>query len=156
MRTSRALKVRPIACSSPRACPAPCSHAGGPRPRAVPQRARGETAPLAPRRPRAPPPPQAPAPLGAAAAPPPPGAGATLRDLCADDKAKVARLIKQVVELGGENQRLRGACRGRQRDQRDGAPAGGDQVRAGAGRAGRAGFPLAGLPWLAAAARLAL
>lgn len=32
---------------------------------------------------------------------------ATLRDLCPDDKAKVAKLIKQVVELGGEVQRLK-------------------------------------------------
>lgn len=32
---------------------------------------------------------------------------ATLRDLCPEDKAKVARLIRQVVELGSENERLR-------------------------------------------------
>lgn len=34
-------------------------------------------------------------------------AGCTLRDLCADDKAKVAKLIKQVVDLGNENQKLK-------------------------------------------------
>lgn len=39
-------------------------------------------------------------------------AAATLRDLCPDDKAKVAKLIKQVVELGGEVQRLKAAGAG--------------------------------------------
>jgi FtsZ-binding cell division protein ZapB len=32
----------------------------------------------------------------------------TLRDLCAGDKAKVAKLIKQVVELGKEVRQLKG------------------------------------------------
>jgi len=45
--------------------------------------------------------------------------GCTLRDLCADDKAKVAKLIKQVVELGGENQRLKDAQQQQQQQQRD-------------------------------------
>jgi hypothetical protein len=43
--------------------------------------------------------------------------GCTLRDLCPDDKAKVAKLIKQVVDLEGENKRLKDA--GRPRDQGD-------------------------------------
>jgi chemotaxis receptor (MCP) glutamine deamidase CheD len=35
------------------------------------------------------------------------GGAATLSDLCAADKKKVADLIKQVVELGADNDRLR-------------------------------------------------
>lgn len=33
----------------------------------------------------------------------------TLKDLCPEDKQKVAQLVKQVVELGKENAQLKGA-----------------------------------------------
>lgn len=53
-------------------------------------------------------------------------AGTTLRDLCPDDKAKVARLIKQVVELEAENKRLRAASKLDARRSGPGRPADAD------------------------------
>lgn len=60
----------------------------------------------------APPAPAAGAEGAAAAAADSGGGGAALRDLRPEDKAKVARLIRQVVALGAENERLRAAAAG--------------------------------------------